>query len=186
MTSSESSTDRTGTAPEGLVRRLLEPLLDARQHPATDQFDEVLAVAVGAGRMTPELARELRFWQRASVHEVSDHVRTVVPAVLPAALAAVAESDRDAAEAAAGARDAWDARQQPSPAVDDAQVSPAAPASDPVADPATAERGEAEDDPGDQGEPPAETPLSTPPQDGAAMSPHARRRLFVAGLTSTA
>src|SRR3954447_23865606 len=112
VTSSESPGDSPGAAPDALVRALLEPLLDARRHPATDHFDEVLAGALGAGRITPEVARELRFWQRASVHEGSDHVRTVVPAALPAALAAVAASDRDATEAAVGAREAWEARQQ--------------------------------------------------------------------------
>src|SRR3954451_5912185 len=127
VTSSESPSDRPGAAADALVRALLEPLLDARRHPATDHFDEVLAGALGAGRITPELARELRFWQRASVHEVGDHVRTVVPAVLPAALAAVAESGRDAAEAAVGARDAWEARVPSTAPADDASDASDAP-----------------------------------------------------------
>jgi hypothetical protein len=202
VTSSEPRTDRQGTTPDALVRTLLEPLLDARRQPATDQFDAVLASALGAGRITPELARQLRFWQRASVHEVTDHVRTVVPAVLPAALSALAEADRDATEAAAGAMAAWVAGHEAAPAADDEPVDAATPDEVAAEDAGVAAELSPEVSPELSPEPSpevapeaaavpigdaaAEAPLSTPPQDGVAMSPHARRRLFVAGLTSTA
>jgi hypothetical protein len=152
------------TSSDALVRSLLEPLLDARRQAATEQFDETLSAALGAGRITPELARELRFWQRASVHEVTDHVRTVLPAVLPVALEAVAEATRDADEAAAGAMAAWQDR---TPVVEE-----------PITPPTVQLIAEEPDEP--------DVPVSTPLPDGAAMSPHARRRMFVAGLTSTA
>ena len=211
------------TSPEALVRGLLEPLLDARRQPATEHFDEALAAALAAGRLTPELARELRFWQRASVHEVTDHVRTVVPAVLPVALTAVAEAGLEADQAAAGALVAWDARREVAPLVDDDPVArpteamygdtaamregrtadaTAADQTGPdedsdtssklAPDPASDDASASDSGPGpsddDQGRGPGhpETPVSTSPQDGAAMSPHVRRRLFVAGLTSTA
>lgn len=185
------------TSPEALVRGLLEPLLDARRQPATEHFDEALAGALAAGRITPELARELRFWQRASVHEVTDHVRTVVPAVLPAALSAVADSGLEADEAAAGALDAWAARQEAAPPRSGAEEQPVAPAGEVAsgevawAEPAEPQAAEpqarlAADDDQQPGPTVIEAPASTPPQDGAAMSPHQRRRLFVAGLTSTA
>jgi hypothetical protein len=161
----------TGVPSSALVAALVEPLLDARAQPAAEEFDRVLAGAVADGALGAELARELRFWQRAAVHEMADHVRTVLPAVLPVALAIVAASTSDAVDAAASARAAWHDRNSP-PGAD---VQPV------VADPPAAA--------------PAEVVVSAPDpivaddtvgQPLEPTNPHLRRRLFVAGLTSIA
>ena len=128
------------------------------------------------------------------MHEVTDHVRTVLPVVLPVALSALAQAGHEADQAVASALEAWAAGQQPAAGSDEEpSAAPDAATSveqtEPHADdtPAdTASRDEPSDDDHGQGPGAAETPVSTPTQPGAAMSPHLRRRLFVAGLTSTA
>jgi hypothetical protein len=72
---------------------LVAGLLDARDDPATDRFDEELAAAVERGDLSADLARRLRFWQRAAVRSLTDHSRTVLPAAL-GALAAARQEDR--------------------------------------------------------------------------------------------
>ncbi len=67
-----------------LWSELVDGLLDARSDPATARFDAELAAAVDAGEVSRHTAQQLRFWQRAAVHGVDDHVRAVVPAVLGA------------------------------------------------------------------------------------------------------
>jgi len=71
---------------------LVSGLLDARDDPATARFDEELAAAVEAGEITPHAAHRLRYWQRACLRALSDHVLTV----LPASLGALAEAREDA------------------------------------------------------------------------------------------
>ena len=71
---------------------LVGGLLDARVDPATDHFDAELSAALAAGTVTPEAARTLRFWQRASVRGLVEHARNVLPPALSALEAARAES----------------------------------------------------------------------------------------------
>lgn len=158
------------TTPQAdLVATLVEPLLDARVAPAAQTFDALLAEALADGRIGAELAHELRFWQRTSVREVTDHVRLVLPTVLPVALAVVAASAEDAMAAADAATSVWrDRGSGPAAAVHPALVDPAVPA-----------------------EPVPSGPDETVPAEATAAaadagSLHLRRRLFVAGLTSTA
>jgi hypothetical protein len=76
----------------GVGSDLVAGLIDARDTPASDRFDAELEAAVEAGQLTLDAARRLRMWQRASVSELADHIR----AVLPTALAALADA-REAA-----------------------------------------------------------------------------------------
>ena len=178
MTSTEPGIEGQPAAmTAALVTALVDPLLDARTQPAGDRFDEVLTAALAARTISTELGRELRFWQRASVHELADHVRTVLPAVLPVAIAAAALSAAEAACAADSATQTWTRRTsaaadvpppavaRPAAALAEAVVS--APDEITVADP--------DDAPDDAVAP---TPDET--------NPHVRRRMFVAGLTSSA
>jgi len=71
---------------------LVSGLLDARTDPATGRFDAELDGAVTAGEMSVDVARRLRFWQRASLRALTDYTRTV----LPTALGALEASRRDA------------------------------------------------------------------------------------------
>ena len=73
---------------------LVGGLLDAREDPAVVRFDAELAAMVTRGEVSPEAAKRLRAWQRASVRGVADHVRAVLPTVL-----AALESARDDARA---------------------------------------------------------------------------------------
>ena len=82
----------TDSARNGAYADLVGGLLDARPDPATERFDTELATAVAHGTLTPETARILRFWQRASLRGLVEHARTVVPAALEALDAARAES----------------------------------------------------------------------------------------------
>jgi hypothetical protein len=185
-----------------LVAAVVAALLDARPTAALGRFDERLAAAAAAGRVDAELAAELRFWQRSSVLEVIDHMRSVLPAVLPVAIDATAESDRQATGAAASAAGAWQHRTD-NPAAQlpaDAELTDAQPTD---AEPTDAEPTDAEPTDAEPAEPattaavpwagntqPPPPPATEPPaagQDAASVSnPHARRRLFVAGLTGTA
>ena len=191
----ELGPDRGHGPAHDLVRGLLEPLLEARTRPAGEQFDRAVAAALGSGRITAELARELRFWQRASVHEIEDQVRSVLPAVLPTALAALARAADEACAATDSARDAWAARStsgsaepvsgepvSAEPATTEAATADADTAEPDSADPVSADdsaESSADDNTSNEGQAPAA-------HDGAATNPHLRRRLFVAGLTSTA
>ena len=172
------------TPADRVLGPLLDALLAARTQPAADQFDDAVASAVATGTLPADLARQLRYWQRASVHEVTDHVRTVLPMVLPAALAAVTTAADDAAVGATSAADVWSGRH------DDP---PAEPREDGVltaADvPATAQAVLSAPDvivlPATAGDP--VHPLDDIDEaDEDRSRHHARRRLFVAGLTSTA
>ncbi len=71
---------------------LVGGLLDARLDPATERFDAELAAAVADGTVPPEVARTLRFWQRASVRGLVEHARNVLPPALAALDAARGES----------------------------------------------------------------------------------------------
>src|SRR4051812_9092893 len=97
-------------------------LLDAREAPATMRFDAVLAAAVAAGSVDADVARALRWWQRQSVREATDHARTV----LPPALAALADAAAGARAATASADEAWRAAGGSDP-LEPAAVPPAPP-----------------------------------------------------------
>jgi hypothetical protein len=97
--------ERAGVTADGLGRDvwsdLVGGLLDARTDPATARFDAELAAAVAGGALTDEAAHRLRFWQRASVRALADHVSSVLPVALGALAAARKDAERYADEAAA-------------------------------------------------------------------------------------
>ena len=171
--------DGPAAATSDLVSALVDPLLDGRTQPAGDHFDRLVATALSERAISAELAHELRFWQRASVHELADHVRTVLPAVLPVALAAVACSAAEAQRSATAAALAWAGR--------DFEVStadlPAAHGSTeiPDAQPAPEVVVSAADEIALNTAPPGDDTETAP-----VTNPYLRRRMFVAGLTSTA
>jgi hypothetical protein len=155
-----------------VIAALIDPLLDARTQPAADEFDRLILGAVTAGSLDQELARQLRFWQRASVHELADHIRTVLPAVLPVAVAAVTTSVAEAEGAAVAAAATWEATSTP------VQVEVDRPDAEPLPEVVVS----APDENALNTEPPGDDTESDP----AASTTHLRRRMFVAGLTSTA
>ena len=59
-------------------------LLDVRVDPASERFDAEIAAAVEEGRIDPQTAKVLRWWQRESIRGLVEHARTVVPATLVA------------------------------------------------------------------------------------------------------
>jgi hypothetical protein len=85
------ATDDTGRSAYG---DLVGGLLDARTDPATARFDAELAVFVTNGTVSPEAARTLRFWQRASLRNLVDHARVVLPPALAALEAARTHSSQ--------------------------------------------------------------------------------------------
>ncbi len=90
-----------------LWSELVGGLLDARSDPATARFDDELAAAVDAGELSRRTAQRLRFWQRAAVHGVDDHVRAVVPAVLGALDASRQSAQASVDRSGAMLRAAW-------------------------------------------------------------------------------
>jgi hypothetical protein len=89
------------TGQQGVYGDLVAGLLDARDSPASDRFDEELAAAVATGDLTADGARRLKLWQNAAVAELADHVRTVLPATLNALAEARAKAARRVHELAA-------------------------------------------------------------------------------------
>lgn len=73
----------TGQTPhQRVLADLVSGLLDGRDDPATARFDDELEHAVELGSVSPESAHRLRYWQRAAVRSLAEHVRTAVPGVL--------------------------------------------------------------------------------------------------------
>src|SRR6478609_4802720 len=64
---------------ESAYADLVAGLLDVRTDPATDRFDAELAAAEEDGRVDPQTAKVLRWWQREALRALVDHARTVVP-----------------------------------------------------------------------------------------------------------
>lgn len=95
--SGASATRRTALAD------LVAGLLEARRDIAGDRFDAELAALERAGDVSPEAARLLRYWQRASVRAVVDHARLV----LPPALTALDEADQEASRAVEDDAASW-------------------------------------------------------------------------------
>lgn len=78
---------------------LIVGLIDARDRAAEERFDEELAAAEAAGRIDPQTARTLRWWQRESVRAVVTQAEQVVPTTLQALEIAAEElRDRTAAQ----------------------------------------------------------------------------------------
>ena len=154
---------------------LVGGLLDARVDPATEHFDAELSAALSAGTVTPEAARTLRFWQRASVRGLVEHARNVLPPALSALEAAQAESKETVAaeqrswSAATGgtARDLAEQGKQPDP-TDPEDPTDATDATD-----ALDETDETA---------PAVTPFA---DRSINLTDHRRSRLIVAGLMSS-
>jgi hypothetical protein len=170
VTSSQYDTD----SPVGaMVAALVDTLLQARAQPAALLFDELLVESVGAGRLSPELAHELKFWQRTSVLELTDHVRSVLPAVLPVALTALASATDGAAAGAQAAAAAWRDRLGAAP---EAELEDSPRVLEPAEAVPSAADGNVDANSG------ADVDVSLPD----AANPNLRRRLVVAGLTSTA
>jgi hypothetical protein len=131
-------------------------LLEARRDVAGARFDTELSALERAGAVTPEAARLLRYWQRASVRAVVDHARLV----LPPALTALDEADDEAQRSAEDDAEAW---HRAAEAAEEAATAPSG----------AAGRGA----PGASGTPASGQPTS--------LEDH-RRRLLVAGLTRDA
>jgi hypothetical protein len=171
---------------EAALADLVAGLLDARLDPATDRFDAELAAAEEDGRVDPQTAKVLRWWQREAQRALVEHARVVLPPTLLALEQAASGADREAeASAASWARAAADVGSEDvdtvdvvtqdvvtrgSPEVVDEDV-------DDVRDGAELEETDG-DDPDDDAQESSEHTL-TPPAD---LAEH-RRRLLVAGLT---
>jgi hypothetical protein len=158
---------------------LVGGLLDAREDPAVVRFDAELAAAVTRGEVSPEAAKRLRAWQRASVRGVADHVRAVLPTVLAALEGARADALAQVVDLAAAFDDAGTSSDPagevpgaPGPArASEVIPSPVIPAQIASADADHRDHG------GDTPEPASSLPRGGPSSLGAAQS-----RLMVADL----
>jgi hypothetical protein len=84
---------------ESAYADLVAGLLDVRADPATDRFDAELAAAEEDGRIDPQTAKVLRWWQREALRALVDHARTVVPPTMLAIEQAAGGAGREAEEA---------------------------------------------------------------------------------------
>jgi hypothetical protein len=138
---------------EAAYADLVAGLLDLRSDPATERFDAELAAAEDEGRIDPQTAKVLRWWQRESLRTMVEHASAVVPPTMLAIEQAAAGSEREVeVSSQSWARAAGDSVGETS-----------------AADLAPAEPARADDS----------SPAVPPPTD---LSEH-RRRLLVAGLT---
>jgi hypothetical protein len=98
------------------VAALVAALLGVRTDHASARFDAEIDAALAANALDVQTARSLRFWQRASVQAVEDYTA----GVLPVALAAGADADREGADDVIEAAAAWQEAQaaQPAPILD--------------------------------------------------------------------
>ena len=83
---------------ESAYADLVAGLLDVRTDPATDRFDAELAAAEEDGRVDPQTAKVLRWWQREALRALVDHARTVVPPTMLAIEQAAGGAGREAEE----------------------------------------------------------------------------------------
>ena len=143
---------------ESAYADLVAGLLDVRADPATDRFDAELAAAEEDGRIDPQTAKVLRWWQREALRALVDHARTVVPPTMLAIEQAAGAAGDDL-----GARTASPTRGEPTGGTTTTTHLAGGPVAAPSRPPAPAEQ---------------ERPV-TPPTD---LAEH-RRRLLVAGLT---
>lgn len=155
---------------------LVGGLLDAREDPAVVRFDAELAAAVTRGEVSPETAKRLRAWQRASVRGVADHVRAVLPTVLAALESARADALAQVVDLAAAFDDAGTSSD---PAGDVPGASGPARTSEVIPSPAIpTQTAPADADHG--GDTPE--PASGPPRGGPSSLGAAQSRLMVADL----
>lgn len=145
---------------------LVSGLLGARTDPATERFDRELHEAVEHGEVSALVARQLRFWQRASLRALTDHTRTV----LPTALGALEASRLDAEAYMGELLDALDAAHQ---------GENGEPEVEPQVEPAPARAAEAVTTPDTPG------PASTVTLPATISLERPRSRLLVAGLVTT-
>jgi hypothetical protein len=142
---------------EAAYADLVAGLLDLRSDPATDRFDAELTAAQDEGRIDPQTANVLRWWQRESLRTMVEHASSVVPPTMLALEQAAAGSEREVE----GSAQSW-ARAAGDDSAIYASQTQRAPADSETAAP---------DVPAEESVP--------PPTD---LSEH-RRRLLVAGLT---
>ena len=140
------------------------------------RFDAELAAAVTRGEVSPETAKRLRAWQRASVRGVADHVRAVVPTVLAALESARADARAQVVDLAAAFADAGTAGD---PVGDGAEQTGRTQTSEVTVSPVIPTQATAAQDMpvGDTPEPASSAPRGGPSSLGAATS-----RLMVADL----
>jgi hypothetical protein len=74
---------------------LVAGLLDLRSDPATERFDAELAAAEEDGRIDPQTAKVLRWWQRESLRTMVEHASSVVPPTMLALERAASGSERE-------------------------------------------------------------------------------------------
>jgi hypothetical protein len=79
---------------------VVDALLGVRTDYAGARYDAAVDAALAAHRIDLDTARELRWWQRASVQAAQDYAATLVSQVLAACERADAEAAADAAELA--------------------------------------------------------------------------------------
>ncbi len=146
---------------------LVAGLLDLRSDPATERFDAELAAAEEDGRIDPQTAKVLRWWQRESLRTMVEHASSVVPPTMLALERAASGSEREVEVSA----QSWARAGHHS---DDSDAATSADtAADTSADTASGL------DAGLEGEDESDHSDVPPPTD---LSEH-RRRLLVAGLT---
>ncbi len=80
---------------EAAYADLVAGLLDLRSDPATERFDAELAAAEDEGRIDPQTAKVLRWWQREALRTMVEHASTVVPPTMLAIEKAAAGSERE-------------------------------------------------------------------------------------------
>jgi len=102
------------------VAALVAALLGVRTDHASARFDAEIDAAVAANTLDVHTARALRYWQRASVQAVEDYAA----GVLPVALAARDDADRQGADDVVETAAAWAVARaaqqaQPTPLLDD-------------------------------------------------------------------
>jgi hypothetical protein len=81
---------------EAAYADLVAGLLDLRSDPATARFDAELAAAEEDGRIDPQTAKVLRWWQRESLRSMVEHASTVVPPTMLALEQSATGSEREA------------------------------------------------------------------------------------------
>lgn len=139
---------------EAAYADLVSGLLDLRTDPATERFDAELAAAEDEGRIDPQTAKVLRWWQRESLRTMVEHASTVLPPTMLALEKSASGSEREvevSAQSWARAAGSDGATGRDTNAADD----------------------DADDEDNDN------EPAAPPPTD---LTEH-RRRLLVAGLT---
>ena len=90
----------TGDGYPARYAAVVEALLGVRTDYAGARYDAVVDAALAAHRIDLDTARELRWWQRASVQAAQEYAATLLPHVLAACERADAEAASDAAEIA--------------------------------------------------------------------------------------